>query len=539
MNLRQLVTDRLALADTAGAAEALRQLWQQSPAQHPFVLRTLTQLESAVPLRRRARLAILRNYTIEPLLGMLACEARWWGLDLEIWVGPFDQMHQLLRRPSALDEFQPDLVLISALQHPYLEDWQLSLASWRERSSAAILIQDEAPLGAESPLQRQKRVRYNQELEQWLAGVSEAYCLHQSAWVAEQGWKNIYAERLGLPFRSHSHRSLVRHWVAGLAPVLGLQAKVIVTDLDQTLWEGIIDEGPVQAPPGSPFLGYQRQLLELRGQGYLLAIASKNDSQLALQTLQEHPELCVRPEHFSSLCINWQSKAENLLGMAEELGLGLDSFVFVDDSPFEQEQMRRQLPQVAVLDYQSPDQLVELLAHCPLLQRLHLSEEDLQRSQHYQLQDLRASTVDLQLEVESFAVGDHLLRASQLTQKTNQFNLTHLRLTVAQLEEHLRAPGWNRIFRVRDRFGDYGLVGLILAHQEGQQLVIDNFLLSCRALGRGVEEKMLAELERSGFSTLVGYYQEHPRNQGVADFYPRHGFIPVGENRWRRDCELR
>jgi FkbH-like protein len=294
--------------------------------------------------------------------------------------------------------------------------------------------------------------------------------------------------------------------------------------------------------PGAAYQALQRAMLDLARRGILLAICSKNNLNDAMEALENHPGMLVRPKHFAALRINWTDKAQNLREIAQELNVGIDSLAFLDDNRFEREQVRAALPEVTVIDLpQNPLEYATVLRDCPVFERLTLSPEDQQRTAMYAEQRQRADAEQtfqskedffrfLEQEAELDPVSDlTLARVAQLTQKTNQFNLTTRRYTEQQIAEMAARPDWH-IFsiRVRDRFGDHGLVGVAIAHDQGEQCEVDTFLLSCRVIGRTVETALLSHLAQSaaerGCKRLAGWFLPTKKNAPARDFYEQHGF---------------
>jgi len=285
-----------------------------------------------------------------------------------------------------------------------------------------------------------------------------------------------------------------------------------------------------------------RALLDMSRKGILLAVCSKNNFDDAMEALEKHPGMLVRAKHFAALRINWTDKAQNLREIAKELNVGSDALAFLDDNPFEREQVRAALPEVTVIDLpKNPLEYASAVRNCAAFERLTLSTEDQQRTEMYAAQKQRAGAEQsfqskedffrfLDQEAELEPVSElTLARVAQLTQKTNQFNLTTRRYTEPQIVKMAKQPEWH-IFsiRVRDRFGDHGLVGVAIAHDEGEQCEVDTFLLSCRVIGRTVETALLAHLAESaaqrGYKRLVGRFLPTKKNAPARDFYPQHGF---------------
>jgi FkbH-like protein len=258
--------------------------------------------------------------------------------------------------------------------------------------------------------------------------------------------------------------------------------------------------------------------------------------------LEKHPGMLLRPQHFSAMRINWNEKSQGLCEIAAELNIGIDSLAFLDDNPVEREQVRSALPDVTVIDLpEDPLQYAATLRECPVFERLTLSAEDQQRNALYGKQRERAQAEQsfqskedfyrfLEQEAEIAPVSPSTLaRIAQLTQKTNQFNLTTRRYTEQQVSAMAGRSGWQVLsIRVRDRFGDHGLVGVAITRDEDEACEIDTFLLSCRVIGRTVETALLSNLAHSavgrGRTILCGWFLPTKKNAPSREFYSRHGF---------------
>ena len=351
-----------------------------------------------------------------------------------------------------------------------------------------------------------------------------------------------------LPIAADRQIALAREWVSLLAPALGRSAKALVVDLDNTLWSGVVGEDGVDGVrsddgyPGAFHRALQRAMLDLRERGVLLAIASKNNEADAMAALRNHPDLLLRPEHFSAIRCNWRDKAANLREIAAELNIGVDSLVFLDDNPAERDQVALELPETHVLDpLEPPRDLERTVRECALFERLWVSEEDRRRGEQYAAQAARKEAMgsvtsladyyralDQVVSIEACSPAT-VERIAQLTQKTNQFNLTTRRYTAAQIEA-LAARKDRKVYgvRVADRYGDNGLVGVCILADGGESLDIDTLLLSCRVIGRTVEDAVLAFLAElcrdEGYRELRGRFLPTAKNAPAADFFSRHEF---------------
>jgi FkbH-like protein len=325
---------------------------------------------------------------------------------------------------------------------------------------------------------------------------------------------------------------------------LGQTKKVIVCDLDNTLWGGVVGDDGLESiklgapdPVGECFHAFQKTLKGLRSRGILLAICSKNDEQFALSVIETHPAMVLRKSDFVSWRINWKDKTENLVALAKELNLGLDSFVFLDDSPQERDQVRQLLPQVHTPDLPvSPSELAPFLSAMSCFETPTIAGEDLRRTEMYQAERGRKEALELSSDVETWLKSlqievrtaplrrETLARAAQLLNKTNQFNLSLRRLDEESYWNWAEQDGNSSYtFNVVDRFGDFGLTGLVSFSSNGTEARIMDFVMSCRVMGKKVEEALLgyavARALATGADRIVATVVEGPRNQPAKAFF--------------------
>ena len=330
--------------------------------------------------------------------------------------------------------------------------------------------------------------------------------------------------------------------------------KVVVLDLDNTLWGGVIGDDGLDgieigdtSPRGEAFKAFQQYLLTLTQRGILLAVCSKNDHDKAVEPFEKHPEMALRMKDFVSFKANWQPKSENIRQIAKELNLGLDSLVFVDDNPAEIEIVRQFVPQVTTLLVgPDPSEYVATLQDSRCFEPKTLTAEDVERVGQYkqgaQRQELLAAVTDMDAYLESLQMEAVIRefrpvdvpRISQLINKSNQFNLTTRRRTEAQVEAVLKDPAYFHFtVRLADRFGDYGLISIVIGKMDGDVAEIDTWLMSCRVLKRQLEEEVLNEIVRraklNGAKRIRGVYLPTAKNGMVRDHYPNLGFTPVTE----------
>jgi len=405
-------------------------------------------------------------------------------------------------------------------------------------------------------LQASRRARaVNLYLEEFAAGNPWLYLIDLGSLALELGigaLNDARYEALGaLYFSPAGTRQAAALWSRALGALTRTPAKVLVVDLDNVLWGGVLGEdGPENlqmAGSGAGFFyrRFQQALLELHRNGVLLAACSKNNPADAERVLREHPDCLLRPQHFAALEISWEPKSAGLRRIAEKLRLGIDSLVFVDDSAFERAEVASALPLVRILEFpENPAGLTTMLSQCAAFDRLRVTAEDQLRAQSYaddaqraQLRDSAASPEDfyrsLELAVSIYpAPPEDFERLHQLIHKTNQFNLTGERLSQDELRALLSSKHAEvYALRVRDRFGDSGLTGLALIDKRDRRhWRVSNMLLSCRIIGRTVENALVTWLAQrareAGAETLGFRFTASARNQVAAEFLDRSGLVP-------------
>jgi FkbH-like protein len=331
--------------------------------------------------------------------------------------------------------------------------------------------------------------------------------------------------------------------------------KVLVLDLDNTLWGGIVGEtGPLdivlsEEAEGRIFRNFQRALKALTRTGVLLAIASKNNPGDVDEVFERNSMMILRREDFASLRVNWQPKPENIVDIAKALDLGLDSFVFIDDNPVERALVAQTLPEVAVPDF--PERIEDLpdwFQH-DIVPRYFgkyiISEEDKNKTAQYRANEIRHG-LSAKLDLDAFLAelgiecslhvnsADHVARAAQMTQKTNQFNLTTRRYQIPDIKRFVDSGDHAVILlEYKDRFGSEGAVGLAIIDLPAGRF--DTFLMSCRVIGRKVEDRIIAKaaelLRARGVAKMTGEYIPTRKNGLVASFYDDHGFSLVSQER--------
>lgn len=557
-----------------------------------------SSLERAV---QTLRLGIVHTYTSDLLDAWLDLAAALQGLDLRTYHAPYGLSPHEAEASSGLVAHKPDVTLLLLRReelHPELTKplvrfdrpqqetiaaeslerlrdvvsrfraqkvGQIVLTILPPARSAELGIYDAQSERSESAWWANLKARIGQYLRE---SSQAALFLDLDDVLQQVGRSAFFDPRLWysarFPFGPEAAREIARR-VIGIGAIIKLpKAKVIVVDADNTLWGGIVGEdgihGIALGPdyPGNAYVDFQRRLLDFQQRGFILALCSKNNPADVDQVLKEHPHQLLRDEHFAARRVNWLPKSSNLQALAEELNVGLDSFVFVDDSDHECAAVRQALPQVEVI--QAPAQPVQLpgcLDSVARLEVLSLTAEDLVKTELY-AQERRRRESKEQAEQGGGDSRDYLLslgmkmsvglndaaplaRLAQLTKKTNQFTLTTRRYNEQQVQEFIQSKDWLVAhFSLADTFGDSGIVGLALIHVvTPERAEIDSFLMSCRVIGREAESAflhtLLRRLAEAGVKEVVGSYIPTPKNVLVENFLPEQEFEKCADGSYRRD----
>lgn len=526
------------------------------------------------------RVAVLRNVTmesIEPYLRYLSLKMEF---QVEIDFGGFDNIVQeTIGDSSSILHDELDTVLVftplaslsslldikfASLTQTQIEEeitYILELVSAiakgiREKTNAMLLWHGlEAPIypalgiqDTQSQLGQTAIVgQINNSLQDILSTVGNAYFVNMEACLARVGANQFYDIRYWnlarAPYSRQGLAEIANEDFKYIRAQKGLTSKCLVLDCDNTLWGGIIGEDGLegiklsQNHPGSAFLDFQNEVLSLYKRGIILALCSKNNEQDVWEVFDKHPDMLIKREHIAAWKINWQDKASNLRELALELNIGIDSIVFADDSDFEVNLIKEQIPEIKVLPLPKnrPAEYRWLLAASGYFDSPFLTNEDLNRGTLYhdenKRREIRESTTDLDSYCRSLKMqieigyADELTipRIAQQTQKTNQFNLTTKRYTESDIANYSQSTEYDVLWlKVSDKFGDMGIVGSCIVHYKDSTAIIDTFLLSCRALGRGIEKRFLTEMiniiSRKDVGFIHGQYIPSQKNIQVAEF---------------------
>ena len=373
--------------------------------------------------------------------------------------------------------------------------------------------------------------------------------------ISEYGRDVVYSNKLwyagSMPFSPKGNSFIAKEINNIIFALEGNRKKCIALDLDNTLWGGVIGEdglegiGLSEYKEGARYKDAQKRLKELKDIGVLLCVVSKNNEDDAMDGINKHPSMVLRKDDFVALNINWKTKAENIQDIAQELNIGTDSFVFLDDNPAEREQMKDVLPEVSVVDF--PKDVMDLEKTVIDMYKKYFylyksTKEDLEKTKMYQAEGERkkiqkkAVTLSDYLKLLEIEIDIHRLedlefeRVHQLTHKTNQFNLTTIRYSKEELE-NIKDDENYRIYTVhtRDKYGDNGLVCVVIVHiTDDKSAEVETFLMSCRVMGRDIEKvvlsKIMDSLKNDGIKEIKGEYIKTLKNAPVEDFYDKMEF---------------
>ncbi|MEQ9335549.1 HAD-IIIC family phosphatase [Thalassobaculum sp.] len=584
----------LAAGDHVGAFAALRAAVRLGDdfTDQARVARAFAKVDAAGLGLRPLKLAILAGSTVDHLAEVL----RFWlaasGFAAEIHVAPYDTVAQSVLDPgSELYAFRPQVVwlfsthrdvAVAAGPGATAADVDAAVdaavaertALWRVLAGRldALVLQNNADIPADDPFgnlagatawgSRTALRLYNARLAAAApAGVAVFDLDHVAGLWGRARWTDPrYWHHSKHAFALDATGSVAAAASRLLAGAMGLARKCLVLDLDNTLWGGVVGDDGVagialgSGADGEAFVAFQRHLKALKERGVILAVVSKNEAAAARAPFESHPDMVLRLDDIAVFRANWTNKADNIQDVAATLSIGLESLVFVDDNPAERDLVRRALPTVEVVEMpEDPAHYVEALARAGCFEAVAFSAEDGQRARYYadnaRRVELSRSAVDMDGYLASLGmtatVGGvdefHLPRIAQLINKSNQFHLTGTRLTEREVER-LAAREDTDVVRVHlaDRFGDNGLIAVLVLRRDGDALHVDCWAMSCRVLGRTVEEfivnETLARARRRGCATVVGRYVKSPKNALVAGLYDRLGFAPLDggddERRW-------
>ena len=514
---------------------------------------------------RTMKVAIVSSFTADPLNDYLTVEAKRDGIDLDVYISGHGQVSQEILNPeSGLYAFAPDVTILMAEANSLAKNQfeateeLIKLSQVWEKNGTGILVVCTFVASPDWPLHLLETERHiqlmqgNHHLKESFKEELRVQICDIASLAAYYGYANALSPEMqamaNIPFSEGFLALLAKKLISHLKVQAGLIRKCLVLDCDNTLWGGIIGEdgmdGIALGPdwPGREFVDFQKAILELYEHSVILAINSKNNEADVMQVLRDHPHMVLKEEHFAAICVNWDPKPDNMKTLADEINIGLDSFVFIDDNPAERQLVRQMLPEVEVLELpDNPALYAKALRETNFFAKASLTEEDRKRGQIYAAQrqrnQLQQSTATLQDYLKSLemvcsirlAGEKDIKRAVQLTQRTNQFNLTTRRYDEQQIQQMLESPDWNvYVLGLKDKFGDNGTVGLALVEKLDKQWRIDTFLMSCRVIGRQAEDALFDRIcndaVSAGAKEMKAEYIKTAKNALVSDFWDKMNF---------------
>ena len=540
------------------------------------------------------KLAVMGDCATQHLATALRGYGVYMGLGLSVLDTDYNQIDAQVMDPgSELYRFAPNAVLIQMCteklyeafcaaplncRSSFAEDTYARIVRiWEQMNTniAATILQCNFPLmddgvfgqfgskTADSFLFQQRKLNFL--LMQGCQDVKNVYLIDLDSIQATVGRKAFSDPKLyyiaKMPISVDVLPEIAKKVLDQIQALRGITKKCVVLDLDNTLWGGVIGDDGLsgiqigELGTGHAFSDFQAWLKELKNRGMLLAVCSKNNEPAAKEPFEKHPEMVLRLEDISMFVANWEDKASNIRNIQKTLNIGMDSLVFLDDNPFERNLVHSMIPEITVPELpEDPALYLQYLRNLGLFETASYSAEDAGRTQQYRQQAERAVFESSFQSYEDYLEGlamkavaapfdvFHYPRIAQLTQRSNQFNLRTVRYTEAEIEAISKND--NKItlyFTLKDKFGDHGLISVVILDKQGQELFVSEWLMSCRVLKRGMEEfiinKILQTAADNGFRKVIGEYIPTPKNAMVKDLYEKMGFDRIAENRFEADVD--
>ena len=539
------------------------------------------------------KLAVLGNCATQLLSQALRGYAYELKIALNVFDADYDQLEpQTLNPESELFQFEPDYILIQLCSEKlHLEFCDLSPEEqesfadrvmariqeyWRriEAKTKAPILQfdfvefDDGVFGNFGLKTKKSFVyqirRLNMLFSEAAAQDKQAFPIPLNSLSAQIGRDAFYDPQLfyiaKMPIQVELLPQVVRRVFDTVEALVGHFRKCAVLDLDNTLWGGVVGDDGMEGirigelKDGKIYSDLQRYFKALRNRGILLAVCSKNEYDAAIRPFREHPEMVLREDDFVMFVANWEDKASNIRRIRETLNIGMDSIVFIDDNPFERNAVRSQIADLTVPELPpEPEKYLDFLRKSNLFETVSVSGEDAKRTQQYREEAQRTESAatfasydeylqSLEMVAEAKPFDEfHFARIAQLTQRSNQFNLRTVRYTESDIKRIAEDDHFITLyFTLRDKFGDHGLISVvILEKRDNGTLFVNEFLMSCRVLKRGMEEfiinKIVSTAKENGFTLVEGEYIRTQKNAMVAQLYTQHGFTDCGNGIFHAD----
>jgi FkbH-like protein len=560
--------------------------------QYVEICNTINNNNLSNDCKETLNIAILRNSTIDALLPVIFVECFHQRIHANFYMADYDSIAtEILDISSGLYQFNPDIIIIFQWLDYIIPSFTNSFISTdkkivleqiegmllnqsiycktiRKFTNAPIIINNfplrpYTTLGILDNLVEESMQKKLSEINAYITSIAgdvmDVYIADIMSIFANIGWRNSVDSRFShmarAPITGEAIVSIGLLYQKFIRALRGYSKKCIILDCDNTLWGGIIGEDGItgikigSSYPGSCYKEFQEELCNLYKRGILLAICSKNNPDDVLKVLNNHDSMILKESNFVIMKVNWHNKADNIREIAKELNIGLDSMVFIDDNLFEIDLVRNQLPEVECIHLKGPlSHYRDALHEVGYFDSLSFSSEDKIRTEMYvanrervELENNSGSLEDyfynLQINASILEASlDDVQRISQLTQKTNQFNLTTRRYSEGQILEFMQNDKYIiYALKAKDKFSDLGLVGVAICLITDKSVEIDSLLMSCRALGRGLEDRFIAEvvndnLFRNPNLPIRGRYIPTEKNKQCVDFYKRNLFVSKNNN---------
>ena len=559
-----------------------------APAQDFSAQAKAARLVSKIPaaaLGKSMRVALLGSSTLDQFSDLLKLWLAFEGFAAQFWIAPFDTMHaQVLDKDSELYRFRPDVIWLFNTHRDVHMDvapgdasaveaavgaavaGRVGLWTALQCNCAAAILDNNADIPMSDVLgnfagqaawsRRNMLRRFNLELAAAApAGVSIVDLEHLSSEYGKRSWvdrRYWYHSKNAISFDALGAIAFAGSRTIGA--IKGLAKKCVVLDLDNTLWGGVVGDDGIEGirlgvgADGEAYVDIQLWARSLKERGVILAVCSKNEHDIAKDAFERHPDMQLKFDDIAVFRANWENKADNIRYIAETLNIGLDALVFVDDNPVERGLVRESLPMVAVPELpQDPAEYVAAIEAQLYFETVGFSTEDAQRPGLYRENAARAAQQAIFTDQSQYLAhlnqvaeaGDldrvNLARMAQLVNKSNQFNLTTIRYSESDLIRLAAETGSRvRYYRLTDRYGDNGLISVVVLKKTGAALEVDLWVMSCRVLARTMEEFILndiVEIARTlGCSVLTGRFRPTAKNKVVAGLYERLGFARISED---------
>ena len=536
-------------------------------------------------LDKKIKIALLSNFTIKWFNDVLQSLCYNNKINAEVYIVPYNQYSQeVLNDKSDLYSFNPNLIILildikKLLGQKYDFPYKLTpkerkayieeiynnlialLENLNKKTQAKVVINNfKVPLYSSMGILENKQdfgivesIKFlNKKLQEYAKKTSQIFVFDFQGFCSKLGYDKVTDKKLDYMADMKISPKLIpricEEYMAYIIPLLSMTKKCLVLDLDNTVWGGIIGEDGLEGiklgpeKEGLPYLEFQKKILNLFYRGVILAINSNNNPEDVFKVMKEHPYMLLKEAHFASMRINWNDKVSNMIEIAKEINIGLDSLVFIDDDKRNRELIKNKLPEVTVIEMPEDISLYpEVIDNIKVFNTLNITKDDLHRGKMYAQQRRRQTYLSKATNIDDFlkqlnikitlykANSFNIPRIAQLTQKTNQFNMT----TKRYLEEDIRKFSKSNNYlvycvRVEDKFGDNGITGVIIIEKNLKEWLIDTFLLSCRVIGRKIEDviisKTIEKAKQANAQKLIGSFIPTNKNKPAEDFYKNFGF---------------